>query len=71
MTNYVYDQYGQFNSENINELEETFEEDIKELAKKFAALVVEKEYDRYQLDRYVKNELESAIIFEINTKKKG
>lgn len=63
---YVYNQFGQFNSDYIDKLKETLDDDIKSLSTKFAALVVDENFDRYQLERYIKNELEANIIYQVN-----
>ena len=63
---YVYDQFGQFNSDYIDKLKETLDDDIKSLSTKFATLVVDENFDRYQLERYIKNELEANIIYQVN-----
>ena len=65
-TKYVYDKYGQFNSNHCEQLRETLDTEIKSLANKFADLVIEENFDRYQLEKYVKNEIETQIIFQIN-----
>lgn len=66
-TKYVYDKYGQFDSNHYDQLRETLDTEIKSLANKFADLVIEENFDRYQLEKYVKNEIETQIIFQINS----